>query len=199
MPRPLLDERAAPLKTAGFVFLVVVAVVLGFIYHQFRGGFTATTSLTLVSARSGLMVDPGSKVTFNGVEIGRVTDAAAVDVAGVPKAKIAVAVQTRYLKLIPANVHADVRASTVFGNKYVAFDSPENPVRQRLSPAHVIDVDTVTTEFNSLFETVLSLAEQVDPVKLNQTLAATADSLDGLGDRFGRSLLHGNTILADLN
>ena len=199
MPRPLLDERPAPFKTVGLTFLVVIALVIGFIYHQFRGGFTSTTPLTLMSPRSGLMVDPGSKVTYNGVEIGRVSGIAAVDVAGVPKAKITMAVQTRYLTLIPANVHADVRASTVFGNKYVAFDSPADPVSQRLSAAQVIDAATVTTEFNSLFETVMSLAEQVDPVNLNQTLAATADALDGLGDRFGQSLENGNAILVDLN
>jgi phospholipid/cholesterol/gamma-HCH transport system substrate-binding protein len=39
----------------------------------------------------------------------------------------------------------------------------------------------------------------VDPVKLNQTLAATAEALTGLGDRFGESLLNGNRILDDLN
>ena len=44
----------------------------------------------------------------------------------------------------------------------------------------------MTTEFNTLFETVTSIAEQVDPIKLNQTLAATAEALTGLGDRFGR-------------
>jgi phospholipid/cholesterol/gamma-HCH transport system substrate-binding protein len=199
MPAPLLDERPAPFKTAGFVFIVVIAIVLGFIYQLFRGGFTATTPLTLMSPRSGLMVDPGSKVTYNGVEIGKVGGVAQVDVGGVPKAKISIAVQTKYLALIPANVHADVRASTIFGNKYVAFDSPERPVPQAILPSAVIDISSVTTEFNSLFETVLSVAEQVDPLKLNQTLAATAEALDGLGDEFGRSLLAGNDILTDLN
>jgi phospholipid/cholesterol/gamma-HCH transport system substrate-binding protein len=138
-------------------------------------------------------------VTYNGVEIGRVKGADAVDVDGVPKAKIMLSVLTRYLDVIPANVGADVRASTVFGSKYVAFDSPKTPAPQRISPSAVIDVSTVTTEFNTLFETVLSLARQVDPIKLNKTLAATAEALDGLGDRFGQSLSHGNEILADLN
>ena len=40
-------------------------------------------------------------------------------------------------------------------------------------------------------------AQQVDPIKLNQTLTATAEALDGLGDRFGQSIVHGNEILAD--
>ncbi len=101
--------------------------------------------------------------------------------------------------LIPANVVAEIKATTVFGNKYISFSSPENPVPQRITSADVIDVTAVTTEFNTLFETVVSVAEKVDPVKLNQTLTATAQALDGLGDRFGQSLIHGNEILADLN
>jgi phospholipid/cholesterol/gamma-HCH transport system substrate-binding protein len=63
----------------------------------------------------------------------------------------------------------------------------------------VIDASGVTTEFNTVFETVLSISEQVDPIKLNQTLTATAAALTGLGDRFGQSLENGNQILDDLN
>ena len=94
---------------------------------------------------------------------------------------------------------ADIKATTVFGNKYVSFSSPENPVAQRISDGDVIDVSSVTTEFNTLFETVTAIAEQVDPIKLNQTLTATAEALTGLGDRFGESLVNGNRILDDLN
>ena len=42
-------------------------------------------------------------------------------------------------RLIPANVHAEVEASTAFGNKYVALSSPETPVAQRISGSDVID------------------------------------------------------------
>ena len=74
---------------------------------------------------------------------------------------------------------AEIRASTVFGNKYVSFSSPENPAAQRISSGDVIDASSVTTEFNTLFETVTAIAEQVDPIKLNQTLTAAAEALTG--------------------
>ena len=45
----------------------------------------------------------------------------------------------------------------------------------------------------------MSVTEKVDPIKLNQTLTATAQALDGLGDRFGQSIENGNAILADVN
>jgi phospholipid/cholesterol/gamma-HCH transport system substrate-binding protein len=48
-------------------------------------------------------------------------------------------------------------------------------------------------------ETVVSVAQKLDPIKLNQTLTATSEALDGLGDRFGQAIVEGNQILGDLN
>jgi phospholipid/cholesterol/gamma-HCH transport system substrate-binding protein len=139
-------------------------------------------------------------VTYNGgVEIGRVSRIAMVDENGTPKAKLTLDVNPRYIQYIPANVAAEIRATTVFGNKYISFSSPKNPSKQRISTHDVIDSSAVTTEFNTLFETVTSIAEQVDPIKVNQTLTATAEALTGLGDRFGASVENGNRILDDLN
>ncbi|BBZ09489.1 virulence factor Mce family protein [Mycolicibacterium doricum] len=199
MTAPLNDPRIPSYKRAGLALSVVAALVLSLVYLQFRGEFLDRTQLTLMGARAGLSMEPGAKVTYNGVEIGRVSAVDAVTVGQEPKAKITLAVDTKYLGLIPRNVDASVDATTVFGNKYVNFSSPESPVVQRISPSDVIDVTAVTTEFNTLFETIVSVAEKVDPIKLNQTLTATAEALDGLGERFGQSIVDGNAILADLN
>jgi phospholipid/cholesterol/gamma-HCH transport system substrate-binding protein len=195
----LVDRHRPPYKTVGAVLLVIVSLITAFIYVQFRGGFGGKTQLTLLSPRAGLVVEPGSKVTYNGVEIGRVSRIAMVDEHGTPHAQLTLDVNSGYLKYIPANVAAEIRATTVFGNKYISFSSPENPSPQRISEHDVIDSSSVTTEFNTLFETVTAIAEQVDPIKVNQTLTATAEALTGLGDRFGVSLENGNSILEDLN
>ncbi|WNG87879.1 MCE family protein [Mycobacterium sp. ITM-2016-00317] len=199
MTAPINTKRQPPYKIAGAVLalLTVIAVVL--VYLQFRGDFLPRTQLTMISARSGLSMDPGAKVTYNGVEIGRVGNVEETSVGGEPRAKIILEVNPKYLDLIPRNVEADISATTVFGNKYVSFTAPDNPQAERISAADVIDVTSVTTEFNTLFETVVSVAGQVDPIKLNQTLTATAQALDGLGDRFGESIVQGNEILAEIN
>jgi phospholipid/cholesterol/gamma-HCH transport system substrate-binding protein len=185
-----------PYKSANAIMCLLLAIIVVLVWLQFRGAFTPTTRLTLMANRSGLVMDPGSKVTYNGVEIGRVGQVNEVSVGDVPKAKLTLDVDPRYVRLIPANVDAEIKATTVFGNKYVSFSTPPNPVAQRITPSDVIDVSAV---FNTLFETVVSVAEKVDPVKLNQTLTATAQALDGLGQRFGQSIVNGNDILADLN
>jgi phospholipid/cholesterol/gamma-HCH transport system substrate-binding protein len=196
---PANAQRTPPFKVAGLVLILIVAVVSVLVYVQFRGGFTPTTKLTLLADRAGLVMDPGSKVTYNGVEIGRVAAVDPVERDGTTTAQLTLDVDPRYIDLIPANVRADIQATTVFGNKYVSFTSPENPDSARITAADVIDVTGVTTEFNTLFETITSISEQVDPVKLNLTLSATADALTGLGEKFGESIVSGNTILDDIN
>jgi phospholipid/cholesterol/gamma-HCH transport system substrate-binding protein len=188
-----------PYKTAGAVLLVLLAIVGALFSLQFRGAFTPKAELTVVSSRAGLVVDPGSKVTFNGVEIGRVTGVGTVATDDSQQARLSLDVDPRYLGLIPANVVTDINASTVFGNKYIAFSSPADPASQRLSDGDEVVASSVTTEFNTVFETVTAIAEQVDPIKLNQTLSAAAQALTGLGSRFGGSLTDGNAILDDLN
>jgi phospholipid/cholesterol/gamma-HCH transport system substrate-binding protein len=201
-PAPKLKEnppRMPPYKTAAVVFLVVAAVVLSLVWLQFRGRLTPKTHLTMVAPRSGLVMDKNSKVTYNGVEIGRVASVSGIQRDGTPVAKFVLDVDPKYIKLIPANVDANIKATTVFGNKYVSLTSPKNPTPQRITPQHVIDARSVTTEFNTLFETITLLAEKVDPVKVNLTLAAAAQALAGLGDKFGQSIVNGNAILDDIN
>ena len=199
MTAPLNTKREPPYKLAGLILaLLMIGVIVG-VYALFRGYQLDRQDLTMISARAGLSMDPGAKVTYNGVEIGRVGSVEEVTVGDEPRAKITLKVDPKYFKYIPKNVNADISATTVFGNKYISFSSPKNPDAQRITPKDVIDVTSVTTEFNTLFETVVDVSQQVDPIKLNQTLSATAEALNGLGDRFGQSIVNGNEILAEVN
>ncbi|MCV7344689.1 MCE family protein [Mycolicibacterium rhodesiae] len=199
MTTPLNSSRRPPLKLAGVVFLLLAVVLATLVYLQFRGDLTRKTTLTMVSDRAGLVMDPGSKVTYNGVEIGRVTKVSSVNRDGKSVAELTLEVVPHYISLIPANVDAQIKASTVFGNKYVAFTSPKDPAKARISSSDVIQTSGVTTEFNTLFETLTSISEKVDPVKLNMTLSAAAEALNGLGTKFGQSLVNGNAVLDDVN
>jgi phospholipid/cholesterol/gamma-HCH transport system substrate-binding protein len=198
MDRRLLRRRP-PYRTVGLVTLVVMGLAFSVLYLQFRGELTPSTKLTLVAPRAGLVMDPGSKVTFNGVQIGRVSTISEITHDGKPAAKVVLNVTPKYVRQIPVNVAAAIKATTVFGNKYVALTSPTNPSPQPITTSTVIDATSVTTEFNSLFETLTLIAEKIDPVKVNLTLSAAAQALTGLGEKFGASLSNGNAILDDLN
>jgi phospholipid/cholesterol/gamma-HCH transport system substrate-binding protein len=188
-----------PFRVAGVIVFLVAALVLWLVYLQYKGDFTSKTQLTMLSDRAGLVMDPGSKVTYNGVQIGRVADITEIERDGKPAAKFSLDVYPKYLKLIPANVDARIVATTVFGEKYVAFTAPKNPLPQRITSANVIDARSVTTEINTLFQTITSIAEKVDPVKVNLTLSAAAQALSGLGDRFGQSIINASAALDEVN
>jgi phospholipid/cholesterol/gamma-HCH transport system substrate-binding protein len=63
-----------PFRIAGIVVFLIAAMVLWLVYLQYSGDFVDKTKLTMLSDRAGLVMDPGSKVTYNGVQIGRVAD-----------------------------------------------------------------------------------------------------------------------------
>ena len=188
-----------PYKWVGVGFAVIFVVIVALVYMQFRGDFTSKVHLQMLSARAGLVMDPGSKVTYNGVEIGKVAEISEVTRDGKPAAKFSLDVYPKYVKLIPQNVRADIRATTLFGGKYVSLTSPKHPTPQRITPQHVIDARSVTTEINTVFQTISSISQQVDPVKLNLTLSAAAQALSGLGDEFGQSIVNANAVLDNVN
>ena len=126
----------------------------------------------MVAPRAGLVMDPGSKVTYNGVQIGRVSSISEITHDGKPAARIVLDISPEYVRQIPATVVRRRQSDHGSGNKYVALSSPKNPATQSITPSTVIDATSVTTEFNSLFETLTSIAEKVDPVKVNLTLSA---------------------------
>jgi phospholipid/cholesterol/gamma-HCH transport system substrate-binding protein len=193
------SQRTPPYKWIALAMMLVCVLILALVYGQFRGAFTAKTELTMIASRAGLVMDPGSKVTYNGVEIGRVGSIAETVRDGKPAAKFTLEVFPRYLALIPSNVNADIKATTVFGGKYVSLTTPANPSPQKISSRTVIDARSVTTEINTLFQTITSIAEKVDPIKLNLTLSAAAQSLSGLGEKFGQSVVNANILLDDVN
>lgn len=199
MTAPLNSVRRPPLKIAGLILLLILALVTTYILLQFRGKLTPKTELTMISSRAGLVLDPNSKVTYNGVEVGRVKSVLPTNQNGKQEAKLLLEVDPKFIKLIPSNVNGDIQATTIFGNKYVSLSSPSNPNSARISSSDVIDARSVTTEFNTLFETVTGLAEKIDPVKLNLTLSATAEALTGLGTKFGQSLVNANVAMDNLN
>ena len=130
-PEPALQAgRARP-------FLLVCCSSLALVYGQFRGNFTSKTKLTMYSDRAGLVMDPGSKVTYNGVQIGRVAKISEIGRDGKPAAKFILDIYPQYLGpngVIPENVDAQIKATTVFGGKYVSLTTPKNDKGRRHLP-----------------------------------------------------------------
>src|SRR5947209_7658336 len=143
-----------PFRIAGLIVFLIAALVLWLVYLQYSGDFVDKTKLTMLSDRAGLVMDPGSKVTYNGVQIGRVAQIDEIRRDGKPAAKFTLDFYPKYLHLIPANVDAKIVATTVFGEKYVSMSAPKNPLPQRITLNFFFYARSATTEINTLFQTI---------------------------------------------
>ena len=103
------------------------------------------------------------------------------------------------VKYIPANVEAQIRATTVFGAKFVDLVYPDNPSPQRLAAGQVLKSRNVSTEVNTVFENVVSVLNQIDTAKLNSTLSALAEGVRGQGEKIGQATTDANQVLLQLN
>ncbi len=174
--------------------LAIVAVV-ALAIAQFGGKFTRTETVTVMTDRAGLLMDPGAKVKLNGAQIGKVS---AVRETPDGRAELRLALEPARLAIIPDNVVVDVGANTVFGAKSVEFVAPSDPSSTPLRPGQVLDSEHVTVEVNTIFDDLDSVLTHIDPAKLNETLGALSTAFGGRGEAFGRSLTDFNAFLAKI-
>ena len=189
-------KRIHPLWWTAFMFAVIGGMVL-VCSALFEGTFRPFIPVTVISDRAGLIMESGAKVRMRGVEVGRV---GAVTLDGHEDlTTLALQMYPNQLKHIPANVSAQIRASTIFGAKYVDLIYPDQPSAQRLAAGAVVRSTNVTTEVNTVFQNVVGVLNQIDPARLNAVLTALADGLRGQGERIGEATTDGNKVLQELN
>ncbi len=101
----------------GLAMVVVIGLIVALAVSLFRGSFTETVPVTVISDRAGLVMNPDAKVKMHGVQVGKVSS---IEAKPDGTAAIHLAMDPSQLHLIPANVHVDIASSTVFGAKSVA-------------------------------------------------------------------------------
>ncbi|WP_120313669.1 MCE family protein [Mycobacterium alsense] len=188
---PHRRSYARPL--AGLVTVAVAVAIVAVALTQFRGGFTDTVRVTVLSDRVGLMMSPGAKVKLHGAPVGTV---ASIEDKTNGQAAIQLALDPSRLRLIPANVLVDIVATTAFGAKFIRLIPPADPSPQRLRAGQVLDAGRVTVEINTVFAQLTSVLAKIDPAKLNETLGAIATALNGRGAQLGQTLQDLNAFLA---
>ncbi len=181
-PRPG-EARLHDMRGGRVILLTAIAVFLFVTTAAFSGTFRSYVPVTLTSDRSGLVMETGAKVKMRGVEVGRVRASTAVRVT--PSLRLEI--DPDQIQYIPANVGAQIRATTAFGAKFVDLRVSADPSPQRLAAGAVLRSKNVSTEVNTVFQNVVDLLEMVDPAKLNAVLTAVADGVRGQGQRMGEA------------
>lgn len=181
---------------SGLSMVVVIVSIVALAVGMFRGSFTPTDSVTVLSSRAGLVMDPDAKVKLHGAEVGRV---ASIEALPNGQAAIHLAMDPEQMHLIPDNVLVDVASTTVFGSKYVQLVPPQDPSTQSLRAGQVLEGEHVTVEINTVFQQLVSVLSQIEPEKLNETIGAFAQALSGRGQKFGQTLVDLDALLVKID
>jgi phospholipid/cholesterol/gamma-HCH transport system substrate-binding protein len=181
---------------AGLATVLVIAAIVALSVGLFRGSFTETVPVTVLSPRAGLVMNPDAKVKLHGAQVGLV---ASIEERPDGQAALHLAMDPSQLDLIPANVRVDIASSTVFGAKFVQLVPPADPSPQPLHAGQVLDGNHVTVEINTVFQQLTSVLGTIEPEKLNETLGALAQAFSGRGQKFGQALTDLDAFLAKID
>lgn len=182
-------------KLAALLLVGSLVAVVAFALTLFAGTFKDSEPVTVTADRAGLVMDPQAKVKLRGVEVGRVGSIDEVD----GQAVLHLDMDPSQMHLIPSNSTVEIKSTTVFGAKYVNFVVPEKPSSQSLAPGTDIAATSVTVEFNTLFQNLSTLLQEIEPEKLNATLGAISSALNGRGDELGELLAETDSYLKTMN
>ncbi|MET0705074.1 MAG: MCE family protein [Mycobacterium sp.] len=192
-----MDDDSKGLHPAWWT-AILLALIVALVYVTasfFTGSFQSYVPVTLTSDRAGLVMETGGKVKLRGVQVGRVSSIT----GGSQPVSLKLEIYPDQIEHIPANIQAKIRATTVFGAKFVDLVYPADPSPQRLKAGQVLESENVSTEVNTVFENLVGLLDQVDPAKLNAILSALAEGVRGQGERIGQATTDFNQVLLALN
>jgi phospholipid/cholesterol/gamma-HCH transport system substrate-binding protein len=184
-------------KLLGVVFLLFVAFMIWLSAAFYNKTFITVTPVTLETSHTGTQLPLGGDVKLRGIIVG---DIRKITTTG-SGAKIKIALQPAKAKLIPNNVVARILPKTLFGQKFVDLVVPQNPSAISLKSGDVIPQDRSQNaiEVEKVLSDILPVLRAVAPEKLNVTLTAMANALEGRGDQLGDNLVRLDDYLRTFN
>jgi hypothetical protein len=153
----------SPVIVRPLMGLATVAVIVGIVavvVTLFRGSFSETAPVTVLSPRAGLVMYPNANVKMRGAMVGSV---ASIQSLPNGQAAIHLATDPSQLHFIPANVLVDNVSTTVFGSKFVQLFAMTG-----LTPAdaHVAELHDFFTGVESISYEDLGFADRFGVHKL---------------------------------
>jgi phospholipid/cholesterol/gamma-HCH transport system substrate-binding protein len=121
-------------RVYGVVFLVLCVVFVWLTYAIFSKKFVSYDDVTLLSSNIGLSLPERADVKIRGVIVGEVLNTTTHG----DGAKLTLGLYPDSIDTIPSNVTANILPKTLFGEKYVALEVP-----QQASSRHIQSGDTI--------------------------------------------------------
>ncbi|GAB3201025.1 MCE family protein [Nocardioides hungaricus] len=171
-------------KLLGVAFILLLLAGVWFTYAVFTKKFAEYDEVTLQTSTIGLQLPARADVKIRGVIVGEVLG---FD-ANAEGAKLTLGLYPDQTSTIPANVTGSIVPKTLFGEKYVALQIPEDPAPDAIRAGDTIERTDVAIEVEKVLSDLYPLLRTVQPADLNLTLNAIATALEGRGDQLGENL-----------
>jgi virulence factor Mce-like protein len=180
--------------------LLLIAVLVGGVTLSialYNNAFTSYVDVKLEASDIGNQLLEQSDVKVRGLIVGSVKSIAATENG----AELTLALDPASAKLIPANVSARFLPKTLFGERYVSLEIPQDPSAQTLRTGDVIPEDRTqaAVQLSKALDDLLPVLQAVQPQKLSATLTAISSALQGRGDELGQTLSDLGHYLDGLN
>jgi phospholipid/cholesterol/gamma-HCH transport system substrate-binding protein len=171
-------------RVLGVVFLVLLLFGVWVTYAIFSKKFVDYVPVTVETSHIGLQLPRLADVKIRGVLVGEVRTISSVG----ENARLDLAIQPDKAGIIPANATARILPKTLFGEKYVALQVPDDPAEETISAGDVITETEVAIEVEQVLSDFYPLLRAVQPAEINYTLTAVATALEGRGEDIGANL-----------
>jgi phospholipid/cholesterol/gamma-HCH transport system substrate-binding protein len=186
-----------PRRLLGVAMLAVVVLLLGLCVAFYNKVFTAQVPVTVQIDQVDNAFQPKADVRFRGVVVGEVDS---VKTNG-QFATLNLVLNPQQATHIPENATVALLPQSLFGERFVALQSPKNPSSQHIRAGAVITRDRTgsTVQIEQVFNHLLPLLVAVRPADLANTLGAISQGLSGRGAQLGNTITQLHQYLSKLN
>lgn len=185
-------------RLLGLVFFLVVALFLTATITKFNKTFQDFTDVTLLTDSTGNALPANADVKARGMVVGEVRE---VKPAPDGSVEVILGLDPTKAKELSDKTTARILPKTLFGERYVALQVPEDNNGPTLTNGATIETDQSgnALEVQQLFDKLLPVLEAIPPQDLNATLTSLSKALSGRGEQLGTTLEELDQIFVAVN
>jgi phospholipid/cholesterol/gamma-HCH transport system substrate-binding protein len=184
-------------RLLGVGFIVVVAALVSLSIAMYNKAFTPVVKVSLTTDKLGNQLQVLGDVKVRGLIVGSIEQITPTERG----AMLELALDPDKVDLIPSNVSARFIPKTLFGDRYVALQIPDDPASTHLDDGDRIEQDrsAPAVELSQALDHLLPVLQAVQPQKLSTTLTAISTALDGRGKELGQTLVELGQLVEEIN